>query len=227
MDAPGASGPATVLSNAEIADRLESLAQLLSAQRENLYKVKAYRRAAAKVRTLSESLDDLVREGADLTAMPRSPRPFGRLYSRARSRNWQSFVARRRRSCPVSALIRGSTRQNSRGSFDGSLSPNIRAGLEYTGPRTWRPSHEETSHQSLFIDSHHQCCIFFRPSACSHAGAAQRQSQGPECPGDPVRFRAESSEAPGRPLPWRRHRSGHQFQGPHFRLHTQPGDATV
>jgi DNA polymerase (family X) len=58
----------TVLSNAEIADRLASLAQLLSAQKENPYKVKAYQRAAAKIRTLSESIDELVRDDADLTA---------------------------------------------------------------------------------------------------------------------------------------------------------------
>ncbi len=57
-----------VLSNAEIADRLASLAQLLSTQKENPYKVKAYQRAAAKIRTLSESVDELVRDEADLTA---------------------------------------------------------------------------------------------------------------------------------------------------------------
>src|SRR5438067_4857911 len=56
-----------VLSNAQIADRLASLAQLLSTQKENPYKVKAYQRAAGKIRTLSESLDELVREDADLT----------------------------------------------------------------------------------------------------------------------------------------------------------------
>ena len=56
------------LSNAEIADRLASLAQLLSAQRENPYKVKAYQRAAAKIRTLSESIEELVRDEVDLTA---------------------------------------------------------------------------------------------------------------------------------------------------------------
>jgi DNA polymerase (family 10) len=55
------------LSNAEIADRLASLAQLLSTQKENPYKVKAYRRAAARIRTFSESLDEMVREDADLT----------------------------------------------------------------------------------------------------------------------------------------------------------------
>jgi DNA polymerase (family 10) len=56
------------LSNAEIADRLASLAQLLSAQKENPYKVKAYQRAAAKIRTLSESIEDLVHDEVDLTA---------------------------------------------------------------------------------------------------------------------------------------------------------------
>ena len=55
------------LSNAEIADRLASLAQLLSTQNENPYKVKAYRRAAARIRTFAESLDEMVREEADLT----------------------------------------------------------------------------------------------------------------------------------------------------------------
>lgn len=54
-------------SNAEIANRLASLAQLLSTQKENPYKVKAYRRAAARIRTFAESLDEMVREGADIT----------------------------------------------------------------------------------------------------------------------------------------------------------------
>src|SRR5579864_1897853 len=58
---------AQVLSNAEIAARLASLAQLLSSQKENPYKIKAYTRAAAKIRTLSESVDELVRDDADLT----------------------------------------------------------------------------------------------------------------------------------------------------------------
>jgi DNA polymerase (family 10) len=55
------------LSNAEIADRLASLAQLLSAGKENPFKVKAYRRAAASIRTFAESLDQMVRDEADLT----------------------------------------------------------------------------------------------------------------------------------------------------------------
>jgi len=54
-------------SNAQIADRLAGLAQLLSASKENPYKVKAYHRAATQVRSLSESLDELVRDNADLT----------------------------------------------------------------------------------------------------------------------------------------------------------------
>jgi len=58
------------LSNAEIADRLASLAQLLSTQKENPYKIKAYQRAAARVRTLSESVDELVRDESDLTEYP-------------------------------------------------------------------------------------------------------------------------------------------------------------
>ena len=58
---------APFLSNAEIADRLASLAQLLSAQKENPYKVKAYQRAAAKLRNMSASIHELVQDDADLT----------------------------------------------------------------------------------------------------------------------------------------------------------------
>jgi DNA polymerase (family 10) len=56
-----------MLSNADIADRLAILAQLLSSQKENPYKVKAYQRAAARIRNLSESLDEMVRDREDLT----------------------------------------------------------------------------------------------------------------------------------------------------------------
>lgn len=67
-NAPPSGRPALpVFSNADIADRLAALAQLLSANKENPYKVKAYQRAAAKIRTFSESIDDLVPEEADLT----------------------------------------------------------------------------------------------------------------------------------------------------------------
>jgi len=63
-------GAAGALSNADIADRLASLAQLMAAGKENPYKVKAYQRAAARIRTFSASIDELVREYADLTAFP-------------------------------------------------------------------------------------------------------------------------------------------------------------
>jgi DNA polymerase (family 10) len=63
-------GKHAVLSNAEIADQLASLAQLLSSQKENPYKIKAYQRAAARIRDLSASLDDMVRSGEDLTTFP-------------------------------------------------------------------------------------------------------------------------------------------------------------
>jgi DNA polymerase/3'-5' exonuclease PolX len=49
-----------VLSNAEIADRLASLAQLSAAQKENPYKVKAYQRAAHSIRNVSNSVHELV-----------------------------------------------------------------------------------------------------------------------------------------------------------------------
>lgn len=57
---------AATLSNAEIADRLSSLAQMLSVEKANPYKVRAYRRAAAVIRGLGESVDELVRNKADL-----------------------------------------------------------------------------------------------------------------------------------------------------------------
>jgi helix-hairpin-helix protein len=59
--------PSAAVSNADIADRLASLAQLLSTQKENPYKVKAYHRAAARIRNLSESRDEMVRREEDLT----------------------------------------------------------------------------------------------------------------------------------------------------------------
>jgi DNA polymerase (family 10) len=57
------SGP---LSNAEIADRLSSLAQMLTMEKANSFKVRAYRRAATLIRGLGESVDELVRNNADL-----------------------------------------------------------------------------------------------------------------------------------------------------------------
>ena len=56
-----------ILTNAEIADRLSTLAQLLSMEKANPYKIKAYRRASNTIRVLGESVDELVRSSADLT----------------------------------------------------------------------------------------------------------------------------------------------------------------
>jgi DNA polymerase (family 10) len=67
MTGPGQESTRQVLSNAEIADRLASLAQLLSTQKENPYKIRAYQRAAAQVRNLADSIEELVQRDADLT----------------------------------------------------------------------------------------------------------------------------------------------------------------
>lgn len=55
-----------LLSNAEIADRLSALAQLLTIEKANPYKIRAYRRAAIVIRGLGESVDELVRSNEDL-----------------------------------------------------------------------------------------------------------------------------------------------------------------
>ena len=55
------------LTNADIAHQLRSLAQLLAAQGENPFKIKAYRRAAETIQALPDSIDSLVRQEADLT----------------------------------------------------------------------------------------------------------------------------------------------------------------
>jgi len=59
-----------VLTNAEIADRLASLAQVIKAQKGEYYKAKAYQRAAATIRLLPNSVDQMVREEWDLTQFP-------------------------------------------------------------------------------------------------------------------------------------------------------------
>jgi DNA polymerase (family 10) len=66
----GTSTKSQIITNSEIADRLSMLAQLLSMEKANPYKVKAYRRAAKTVRGLGESFDELVRGNADLTVYP-------------------------------------------------------------------------------------------------------------------------------------------------------------
>lgn len=63
MDQSLQSGP---LSNAEIADRLSALAQLMTVEKANPYKVRAYRRAAGVIRALGESVEELVRSNEDL-----------------------------------------------------------------------------------------------------------------------------------------------------------------
>ena len=56
-----------ILTNAEIADQLSTFAQLMSMEKSNPYKIRAYRRAANTIRGLGESIDELVRSSADLT----------------------------------------------------------------------------------------------------------------------------------------------------------------
>jgi DNA polymerase/3'-5' exonuclease PolX len=87
-----------IMNNADIADRLASLAQLLSTQKENPYKVKAYQRAAAKVRTVSESIEDLVRDGSDLTEYAGIGAAICRSLGRSENRGFDG--------CPQHARIR-------------------------------------------------------------------------------------------------------------------------
>lgn len=73
MGEPAVSGERVApvaLSNADIARTLSSLAQLLSAQGANPYKVKAYRRAAETILGLGDSIDEKVRREEDLTQYP-------------------------------------------------------------------------------------------------------------------------------------------------------------
>ena len=65
MARPGGAVP--TLSNAEIAKVLLGLAQMLAVQRENPFKIRAYRRAAKAIANTGDSIDELVRSGADLT----------------------------------------------------------------------------------------------------------------------------------------------------------------
>jgi DNA polymerase/3'-5' exonuclease PolX len=63
------------LRNAEIADRLASLAQLLSSRKENPYKIKAYRRAAP---TASMNLSKAMRAALRLPLSSCRKDGFGR-----------------------------------------------------------------------------------------------------------------------------------------------------
>lgn len=58
------------MSNAEVANRLIALAQMLQVKGENPFKIRAYRRAAQNLQTLEESVYDLVQSGGDLTRIP-------------------------------------------------------------------------------------------------------------------------------------------------------------
>ncbi|BCX89504.1 DNA polymerase [Methylomarinovum tepidoasis] len=58
------------LSNSEIADLFDELADLLDIEGENPYKVRAYRNAARIIRSLPRSLAEMVAAGEDLTRLP-------------------------------------------------------------------------------------------------------------------------------------------------------------
>ncbi|MCF6200529.1 MAG: DNA polymerase/3'-5' exonuclease PolX [Hydrogenimonas sp.] len=58
------------LSNSEIADIFNQMADMLEIKGENPFKVRAYRNAARTIQNLGRSLDDLVKGGMDLTKLP-------------------------------------------------------------------------------------------------------------------------------------------------------------
>jgi len=58
------------LSNSEIADIFNQMADMLEIKGENPFKVRAYRNAARTVQNLGKSLEDLVESGMDLTKLP-------------------------------------------------------------------------------------------------------------------------------------------------------------
>lgn len=66
------------ITNADIADRLLELAQYLGEQRGNVFRAKAYRRAARTIRETGESFAELVRTEADLTQYPGIGEGIGR-----------------------------------------------------------------------------------------------------------------------------------------------------
>lgn len=57
------------MDNRDIADRFDRLANLLDLEGANTFRVRAYRRAAAKVRSHGRSMADMVAEGADLSTL--------------------------------------------------------------------------------------------------------------------------------------------------------------
>lgn len=60
----------TTLQNAEIAEKLEEIGELLAIEGENPFKVRAYQRAARELRAMGEQVAALVEEGKDLTELP-------------------------------------------------------------------------------------------------------------------------------------------------------------
>ncbi len=58
------------LSNSEIADLFNQMADLLEIKGENPFRVRAYRNAARTVQNLGKSLETLLRNGMDLTRLP-------------------------------------------------------------------------------------------------------------------------------------------------------------
>ncbi|WP_353662117.1 DNA polymerase/3'-5' exonuclease PolX [Hydrogenimonas sp. SS33] len=58
------------MTNSEIADLFNKMADMLEIKGENPFKVRAYRNAARTVQNLGKSLEELVAEGKDLTRLP-------------------------------------------------------------------------------------------------------------------------------------------------------------
>ena len=58
------------MTNQEIAKVFEDLANLLDIKGENPFKIRAYKNAARVINSLSQSLEEMVKEGKDLTTLP-------------------------------------------------------------------------------------------------------------------------------------------------------------
>ena len=58
------------ITNAEIARIFKEYADLLEIKGENPFKVRAYRNAARTIENIGKSLEELVKEGYDLTRLP-------------------------------------------------------------------------------------------------------------------------------------------------------------
>lgn len=58
------------MENAQIADTLDEIADLLELSEEERFRIGAYRNAALTVRGLARRIGDLVRDGADLADLP-------------------------------------------------------------------------------------------------------------------------------------------------------------